>query len=102
MAVSNAEAVSSALINPAFVQMSKDLKVTVEQASYCTTVFILFGGVTPMLIVPFANVYGRRVLYVVRTTRISYQSSNNGGNSSLRSSPLRPILVRQRHQHTEE
>ena len=35
----------SALINPAFVLMSKDLHITVEQASYCTTVFILFGGV---------------------------------------------------------
>ena len=28
----------SALINPSFVQMSKDLDVTVEQASYSTTV----------------------------------------------------------------
>lgn len=55
----------SALINPAFVQMSKDLHVTVEQASYCTTVFILFGGVLSMFIVPFANVYGRRIVYVV-------------------------------------
>lgn len=57
--------VGSALINPAFVEMAKDLKVTVEQASYCTTVFILFGGVAPIFLVPFANVYGRRLLYVV-------------------------------------
>ena len=55
----------SALINPAFVQMSKDLHVTVEQASYCTTVFILFGGVAPIFIVPFANVYGRRPPYII-------------------------------------
>jgi MFS family permease len=55
----------SALINPAFVQMSKDLHVTVEQASYCTTVFILFGGVLSMFIVPFANVYGRRIVYII-------------------------------------
>ena len=55
----------SALINPAFVAMSKDLHVTVEQASYCTTVFILFGGVLSMFIVPFANVYGRRIVYVI-------------------------------------
>ena len=55
----------SALINPAFVQMAKDLNVTVEQASYCTTVFILFGGVAPIFIVPFANVYGRRPCYVI-------------------------------------
>lgn len=55
----------SALINPAFVLMSKDLHVTVQQASYCTTVFILFGGVTPLFIVPFANVYGRRIIYII-------------------------------------
>lgn len=57
----------SAFINPAFVIMSKDLKVTVEQASYCTTVYILFGGVLSMLIVPFANVYGRRPMYFIFT-----------------------------------
>ena len=57
----------SALINPAFVQMSKDLHITVEQASYCTTVFILFGGVLSMFVVPFANVYGRRTMYLVFT-----------------------------------
>ena len=55
----------SALINPAFTQMAKDLDVTVEQASYCTTVFILFGGVAPVAVVPFANVYGRRILYII-------------------------------------
>ncbi|KAK0318312.1 hypothetical protein LTR82_010700 [Friedmanniomyces endolithicus] len=55
----------SALINPAFRQMAKDLHVTVEQASYSTTVFILFGGVLSMFIVPFANVYGRRICYII-------------------------------------
>ena len=55
----------SALINPAFEEMSKDLGVSVEEASYCTTVFILFGGVLSMFIVPFANVYGRRIVYIV-------------------------------------
>lgn len=58
----------SALINPAFVLMSKDLGVTVEQASYCTTVYILFSGIFPMFVVPFANVYGRRILYIFFTT----------------------------------
>ncbi|KAL2012764.1 hypothetical protein VTN00DRAFT_289 [Thermoascus crustaceus] len=56
---------SSALINPGYVEMSEDLKVTVEQCSYCTTIFILFSGVAPLLVVPFANVYGRRILYVL-------------------------------------
>jgi len=57
----------SALINPAFVIMSKELHVTVEQASYCTTVFILFSGIFPMFIVPFSNVYGRRIIYIIFT-----------------------------------
>jgi MFS family permease len=57
----------SALLNPAFVQVAKDLHVTVEQASYTTTVFILFTGVFPLFITPFANVYGRRILYLIFT-----------------------------------
>lgn len=57
----------SALINPAYVQMSADLDITVEQASYCTTVFILFSGIFPMFIVPFSNVYGRRIVYMTFT-----------------------------------
>ena len=57
----------AALLNPAFVTMAKDLHVTVEQASYTTTVFILFSGIFPLLLTPFANVYGRRVLYLIFT-----------------------------------
>lgn len=56
--------VGGALFNPALVIMAKDLGVTVEQASYCTTTYILFGGVLSMFVVPYANVYGRRVCYV--------------------------------------
>ena len=41
----------SSLINPAFEEMSEDLGVSIEQASYCTTVFILFGGVLSMFVV---------------------------------------------------
>ncbi|OCL01889.1 MFS general substrate transporter [Glonium stellatum] len=58
----------SALINPAYVVMSKDLRITVEQASYCTTIFILFSGVFPIFVVPFSNVYGRRIIYLTFTT----------------------------------
>jgi len=57
----------SALINPAYVDMSEGLHITVEQASYCTTIFILFSGIFPMFIVPFSNVYGRRILYLTFT-----------------------------------
>jgi MFS family permease len=54
------------MINPAFILLADELGVTVTKASYLTTVNVLFGGVTPMFIVPYANVYGRRNLYVVR------------------------------------
>lgn len=57
----------AAILNPAFVLVAADLHVTVEQASYSTTIYILFSGVFPLLITPFANVYGRRVLYLVFT-----------------------------------
>ncbi|KAJ5814516.1 hypothetical protein N7474_006293 [Penicillium riverlandense] len=55
----------SALINPGYVEMSEDLKITIEQSSYCTTIFIVFSGLAPMFVVPYANTYGRRVLFVV-------------------------------------
>jgi predicted MFS family arabinose efflux permease len=53
------------MINPAYILLAADLKVTVTQASYLTTVYILFSGITPMFLVPFANVYGRKNLYMV-------------------------------------
>ncbi|OJJ50313.1 hypothetical protein ASPZODRAFT_13399 [Penicilliopsis zonata CBS 506.65] len=55
----------SSLINPGYVTMSKDLGITIEQSSYCTTVFIVFSGIAPMFVVPYGNVYGRRILFVV-------------------------------------
>ena len=68
MTVSDEVAVSAALVNPAFVEMAKELNCSVEQASYCTTVFLLFVGITPLLLAPFANVYGRRILYIASTS----------------------------------
>ncbi|KAJ9493822.1 hypothetical protein LTR99_011064 [Exophiala xenobiotica] len=73
------------MANPAFVEVVKDLNVTIEQASYCTTVFLLLGGVTPLFVVPFANVYGRRILYVIFIVisavgaYVSAASSSHGG-----------------------
>lgn len=71
----------SALINPAYVVMSKSLHITVEQASYCTTVYILFSGIFPMFVVPFSNVYGRRILYLLFTT-IAVASQIGSGAAS--------------------
>ena len=58
---------SSAIVNPTFNIIAEDLNVSVTRASYLTTVWILFGGVAPLLFVPLANVYGRRPLYVLGT-----------------------------------
>jgi MFS family permease len=58
---------AAAILNPSFVLVAKNLHVTVEEASYTTTVFILFSGVFPLLVTPFANVYGRRPLYLIFT-----------------------------------
>lgn len=57
----------SALINPAFVIVASELHVTVEMASYSITIFMLFAGVFPLFVAPFANVYGRRPLYLIFT-----------------------------------
>jgi MFS family permease len=59
------ETVSSSMINPSYILLAADLGVTVTKASYLTTVFILFSGIMPMFLVPVANVYGRKSLYMV-------------------------------------
>jgi MFS family permease len=56
---------SSAVINPAFVPLSKGFKISVVEASYELTVYIVFAGVGPLLITPFSNVYGRRPIYLL-------------------------------------
>jgi MFS family permease len=56
---------SSAVINPAFVPLGKAFKITTVQASYELTVYIVFAGVGPLFFAPFANVYGRRPIYLL-------------------------------------
>jgi len=55
---------AAAVPNPAFVSISKSFKLTVVQASYELTVYIIFAGIGPFLITPIANVYGRRPVYL--------------------------------------
>ena len=52
----------SAVINPAFVPLGKAFGITPVQASYELTVYLLFTGFGPFVVVPFAHVYGRRPL----------------------------------------
>jgi MFS family permease len=50
----------SAMIFPSFVEVAEDLHVTVEEASYCVTIFMLVVGSFPLMIAPFSQIYGRR------------------------------------------
>ncbi len=55
----------SAVINPAFVPLGKAFGITPVQASYELTVYLLFTGFGPFVVVPFAHIYGRRPLILV-------------------------------------
>jgi MFS family permease len=59
--------VGAGFVPAAFSPIAKDLKVTKQQASYLTTSYTLLGGLTPLLITPFSNVYGRKPMYIVST-----------------------------------
>ncbi|EXJ68585.1 uncharacterized protein A1O5_08379 [Cladophialophora psammophila CBS 110553] len=56
---------AGAIVNPAFVPLSKQFDITVVQASYELTVYIVSAGVGPLFTVPLANVYGRRPVYIL-------------------------------------
>jgi MFS family permease len=56
---------SAATINPAYVPLGQAFRITTVQASYQLTVYIVFGGVGPLLIVPLSHVYGRRPIYIL-------------------------------------
>ena len=55
------------MVPAAFKVIAEDLNVTKQQASYLTTTYTLFGGVLPLLITPFVNMYGRRPAYLIFT-----------------------------------
>ena len=56
---------SAALINPAFVPLSKAFNITTVTASYELTVFIVCGGVCPLLVAPLSRSYGRRPVFLL-------------------------------------
>ncbi|KAJ5160603.1 uncharacterized protein N7482_007607 [Penicillium canariense] len=56
---------SAAVANPSFVLMSHTFGLSVEEASYELTVFLVCAGVGPLAVVPFANAYGRRPVYLL-------------------------------------
>lgn len=63
----------TAMINPAYVPMAKELNISTIRASYQTTVCIVLAGVASFLWVPLANKHGRR-LVVLGTTLLAFVS----------------------------
>ncbi|KAL6834623.1 major facilitator superfamily domain-containing protein [Trichoderma camerunense] len=55
------------MVPAAFGPISVSYGVTKQQASYLTTSYTLLGGVTPLLITPFVNLWGRRPAYLLFT-----------------------------------
>ncbi|KAJ4496455.1 MFS general substrate transporter [Lentinula lateritia] len=58
---------NTAIINPAYNELSAEFGVSIVTASYQTTVTIAVNGLGPFLFIPFAHVYGRRPVYLVTT-----------------------------------
>ena len=65
------------MVPAAFEPIAKDLKVTTQKASYLTTCYTLFGGLAPLLITPYVNLYGRRPAYLVRMMAHCSMSSSD-------------------------
>lgn len=50
--------------NPAFVTLGRAFDITPVQASYQLVVYLVFSGVGPLFVVPFASSTGRRPIVV--------------------------------------
>ena len=53
-----------AVINSAFLPLSEELGISITEASYQTTVPIVFAGAFPLIWSPLSNVYGRRPIFI--------------------------------------
>ncbi|KFZ14148.1 hypothetical protein V501_03406 [Pseudogymnoascus sp. VKM F-4519 (FW-2642)] len=58
---------NTAVINPAYGPLAAEFNITTVTASYQTTVAIGINGIGPFIWIPFANVYGRRPIYLLTT-----------------------------------
>ncbi|KAK9371465.1 major facilitator superfamily domain-containing protein, partial [Lipomyces chichibuensis] len=68
--------------NSALVAIAAYFHISVKQASYQATIFILFSGVSSLVIVPFANVYGRRPFYLAFGLTLAMSSIWSGASRS--------------------
>lgn len=55
------------MVPAAFGPIAAAYGVSHQAASYLTTTYTLFGGVTPLVVTPFVNLYGRRPAYLIFT-----------------------------------
>jgi predicted MFS family arabinose efflux permease len=55
------------MVPAAFGTIAEDLMVTRQQASYLTTTYTLLGGISPLFMTPYVNLWGRRPAYVLFT-----------------------------------
>lgn len=67
---------SSFIYYPAIVSIAKDLSVTVELVTLTITSYMIVSGITPALVGGFADIVGRRPIYIV--TFIIYVAANLG------------------------
>ncbi|TVY37770.1 Efflux pump vrtL, partial [Lachnellula cervina] len=76
---------TSALINPSLVLLSKAMDVDSKTAAYSTTTAIIVGGVSPFILTPIANVYGRRptTLFAISITMLGGVGSAVSPNFSV-------------------
>lgn len=51
---------NAALVNPSLVLLSKSMGTSPQTAAYSTTTAIILGGISPFILTPLTNVYGRR------------------------------------------
>lgn len=65
--------INTAMINPAYVPMAKELHISSIKASYQTTICIALAGIAPFLWVPLSNKYGRRPV-LLGTTLLAFVS----------------------------
>lgn len=57
--------VGAGMVPAAFAPIAQSYHVTTQRASYLTTSYTLLGGLTPLLMTPYVNLYGRRPAYLV-------------------------------------
>jgi MFS family permease len=84
--------VGAGMVPAAFGPIAADYKVTKQQASYLTTSYTLLGGLTPLLLTPYVNMYGRRPAYLV-CGLVHDTALNNARSVSSRYSPSSLLVL---------